>query len=72
MQTTAGSLALVNSKVPADATVVSRLRDAGAVILGKANLGEWANFAEAGMVGQGQHVPVLSQFHAVPPRLSGR
>jgi amidase len=44
MQTTAGSLALVNSKVPADATVVSRLRDAGAVILGKANLGEWANF----------------------------
>jgi amidase len=44
MQTTAGSLALVNSKVPADAILVSRLRDAGAVILGKANLGEWANF----------------------------
>lgn len=44
MQTTAGSLALVNSKVPADATVVARLRAAGAIILGKANLGEWANF----------------------------
>jgi amidase len=44
MQTTAGSLALVNSQVPADAVVVGRLRDAGAVILGKANLGEWANF----------------------------
>ena len=44
MQTTAGSLALVNSKVPADAVVVERLRAAGAVILGKANLGEWANF----------------------------
>ena len=44
MQTTAGSLALVNSRVPADAPLVSRLRSAGAVILGKANLSEWANF----------------------------
>jgi amidase len=44
MQTTAGSLALVGSQVPGDATVVSQLRAAGAVILGKANLGEWANF----------------------------
>jgi amidase len=44
MQTTAGSLALVNSQVPADAVLVKRLRNAGAVILGKANLGEWANW----------------------------
>jgi amidase len=44
MQTTAGSLALVGSTVPSDSTVVSRLRAAGAVILGKANLSEWANF----------------------------
>jgi amidase len=44
MQTTAGSLALVNSQVPADAPIVSRLRAAGAVILGKTNLSEWANF----------------------------
>jgi amidase len=44
METTAGSLALVSSKVPADAVVAARLRAAGAVILGKANLGEWANF----------------------------
>jgi amidase len=44
MQTTAGSLALVNSRVPGDAVLVERLRSAGAVILGKANLGEWANF----------------------------
>ena len=44
MQTTAGSLALVNSRVPADAVVADRLRAAGAIILGKANLGEWANF----------------------------
>jgi len=44
MQTTAGSLALVNSRVPRDAVIIQRLRAAGAVILGKANLGEWANF----------------------------
>jgi len=44
MQTTAGSLALVNSHVPADAVLVAQLRAAGAVILGKANLSEWANF----------------------------
>jgi amidase len=44
METTAGSLALVNSRVPADALIAAKLRDAGAVILGKANLSEWANF----------------------------
>jgi amidase len=44
METTAGSLALVGSRVPRDATVAAKLRDAGAVILGKANLSEWANF----------------------------
>jgi amidase len=44
METTAGSLALVHSRVPADALIIQQLRDAGAVILGKANLGEWANF----------------------------
>ena len=44
METTAGSLALVNSQVPADAVIIHRLRSAGAVILGKTNLGEWANF----------------------------
>jgi amidase len=44
MQTTAGSLALVNSVVPGDAPLVARLRQAGAVVLGKANLSEWANF----------------------------
>lgn len=43
MQTTAGSLALVNSKPAADASVVRRLRQAGAIILGKTNLSEWAN-----------------------------
>jgi amidase len=46
METTAGSFALVRSQVPADALIIHRLRDAGAVILGKANLGEWANFRD--------------------------
>ena len=41
--TTAGSFALVGS-TPADASLVTKLRAAGAVILGKANLSEWANF----------------------------
>jgi amidase len=44
MMTTAGSLALVGSKPPADAFIVKRLREAGVVILGKTNLSEWANF----------------------------
>ncbi len=44
METTAGSLALVGSEVPADSVVVSKMREAGAIILGKANLSEWANF----------------------------
>jgi amidase len=43
MQTTAGSLALVGSKPPKDSFVAQRLRAAGAVILGKTNLSEWAN-----------------------------
>jgi amidase len=43
MMTTAGSLALVGSKPPKDATVAQKLREAGAVILGKTNLSEWAN-----------------------------
>jgi len=44
MATSAGSLALAEHRAAADADVVARLRDAGAVVLGKTNLSEWANF----------------------------
>src|SRR5258708_12706159 len=44
MQTTAGSLALFGSPAPRDSTVAANLRKGGAVILGKTNLSEWANF----------------------------
>lgn len=44
MQTTAGSLALFGQPARQDSTVVAKLRAAGAVILGKTNLSEWANF----------------------------
>ena len=57
MMTTAGSLALVGAMPPRDAFVAERLRAAGAVILGKTNLSEWANFrsnrASSGWSGRG-------------------
>jgi amidase len=43
MESTAGSLALIGARRTKDAHLVKRLRDAGAVIIGKANLSEWAN-----------------------------
>jgi len=44
METTAGALALVGARPRQDATIVQRLRQAGAVILGKASMSEWAYF----------------------------
>lgn len=44
MEATAGSLALLGAKPSGECSTVARLRHAGAVILGKANLSEWANF----------------------------
>lgn len=56
--TTAGSLALEGSIPPQDSFVARRLREAGAVLLGKANLSEWANFrsfrASSGWSGRGR------------------
>lgn len=47
MATSAGSLALAEHYAPEDAHIVQRLREAGAVLLGKANLSEWANFRDS-------------------------
>jgi len=44
MKTTAGSLALVDAPTPKDAFIVEQLRNAGAIIIAKTNLSEWANF----------------------------
>ena len=44
MMTTAGSLALSGAPAPKDAALVIRLREAGAIVLGKTNLSEWANY----------------------------
>ncbi|WKN41710.1 amidase [Tunicatimonas pelagia] len=60
METTAGSLALVGSKPIQDAFLVQQLREAGAVLLGKTNLSEWANFrstrSSSGWSGRGGQV----------------
>ena len=44
MQTTAGSIALIGARPKSDAFVAARLRAGGAILLGKSNLSEWANF----------------------------
>jgi amidase len=60
LHTTAGSFALLGPPPPQDATVAARLRAAGAVILGKAGLSEWANFrsthSSSGWSGRGGQV----------------
>src|SRR4051794_29614085 len=60
MLTTAGSLALAGAPAPRDAFIVERLRQSGAVILGKTNLSEWANFrsthSSSGWSGRGGQV----------------
>src|SRR3954453_660037 len=68
MSTSAGSLALAGSHPPRDAFVVERLRAAGAVILGKTNMSEWANFRSSksnsgwsGRGGQGKNPYALDR-----------
>src|SRR5262249_49238713 len=78
--TTAGSLALAEARAKADATVVKRLPDAGAVILGKANPTEFANIIAADMPsgysslgGQGKnpYSPSLLADRGIPVVLPG-
>ncbi len=68
MTTTAGSLALEGARTRRDAYVARRLREAGAVLLGKTNLSEWANFRSthsssgwSGRGGQGRNPYVLDR-----------
>jgi len=60
MQTTAGSLALAGFNAPRDAFIIKKLRESGAVLLGKANLSEWANIrstnSSSGWSGRGGQV----------------
>ncbi|XP_061336978.1 probable amidase At4g34880 [Gastrolobium bilobum] len=53
LNTTAGSYALLGSVVPRDAGVVSKLRKAGAIILGKATLSEWSHYRSNGLAPNG-------------------
>ena len=68
MTTTAGSLALEGSIAPRDAFIARKLREAGAILLGKTNLSEWANFRSthsssgwSGRGGQGKNPYVLDR-----------
>ncbi|KKX64256.1 amidase family protein [Pseudomonas putida] len=68
MQTSAGSMAMIGQPAAKDAFIVQRLRAAGAIILGKTNLSEWANFRDAalpdgwsGRGGQTRNPHLLSQ-----------
>ncbi|KAF8878100.1 amidase signature domain-containing protein [Infundibulicybe gibba] len=71
MNTTAGSFSLLGSVVPGDAGVVKRLREAGAIILGKANLSELAhsrgNLASGWSGRGGQLIPVTPHQDSVGP-----
>ncbi|NNU17366.1 amidase [Parvularcula sp. ZS-1/3] len=61
LPTTAGSLALKDNNTGRDAPVIARLRDAGAIILGKTNLSEWANFRSSQSVSGWSGVGGLSR-----------
>src|SRR2546430_9157725 len=71
MQSTAGSLALAGVAPPGDAFLVERLRAAGAVLLGKANLSEWANFrsthSSSGWSGRGGQCRTPYALDRTPP-----
>ena len=77
LNTTAGSWALLGAEVSGDATVVERLRNAGAVMMGKASMSEWSQFrslklprgwcARRGQALVSLHLSFLSGFHYFSP-----
>ena len=70
METTAGSLALLGSRPSRDATVAALLRQAGAILLGKTNMSEWANFrstrSSSGWSGRGRQCRNPYAFDRTP------
>lgn len=66
MSTTTSSFALVDSSVPRDSHVVALLRKVGAIIIGKANLSEWANFRGAKHNGWSGLQPAVKLNPATP------
>ena len=70
MDTTAGSLALLGSRPARDATVAAKLRAAGAILLGKTNMSEWANFrstrSSSGWSGRGRQCRNPYAFDRTP------
>ena len=71
MHTTAGSLALAHGSPPRDAAVVSALRRAGAVVLGKTNLSEWANYRSTSSTSGWSAVGGLTRNPHDPSRSAG-
>jgi len=55
MNNTAGSYSLIGATVPRDATVAAKLRAAGVILLGKANLSQWANYRSSNSVSIEDH-----------------
>ena len=71
MHTTAGSLALAHASPPRDAAVVTALRRAGAVVLGKTNLSEWANYRSTSSTSGWSAVGGLTRNPYDPTRSAG-
>lgn len=74
MNTTAGSLALLGSVVPRDAHIAAKLRDAGAIFLGKSSMSEWANYRGnivSGFSGRARQITCPYLANADPSGSSG-
>jgi amidase len=81
MNNTAGSFALLGAKVPRDSGVIARLRKAGAILLGKSNMSQWAMYRSTNTTsgwsargGQtyGPFYPLMDPYVSSPPQTSQR